>query len=144
MKSIKVSNLGEIRNELNKYKKGKKFDIHQFNQVARLAWLGKVALQPLDPEDPDCKSLLLYVDYPEELAQHFLDTDQELLGHMHIVDGEQGQALVAAGAVVREGFPTFLRPCLEAVGTVSVTFLAIRSATNHALAAAVTRNTSSR
>jgi hypothetical protein len=94
MKSIKVSNLGEIRNELNKYKKGKKFDIHQFNQVARLAWLGKVALQPLDPEDADCKSLLLYVDYPEELAQHFLDTDQELLGHMHIVDGEQGQALV--------------------------------------------------
>lgn len=94
MKSIKVSNLGEIRNELNKYKRGKKLDIHQFNQVARLAWLGKVALQPLDPEDADCKSLLLYVDYPDELARHFLDTDEDLLGHMHIVDGEQGKALV--------------------------------------------------
>jgi hypothetical protein len=46
MKSLKISNLGEIRNELNKYKKGKKFDIHQFNQVARLAWLGKLVIQP--------------------------------------------------------------------------------------------------
>lgn len=93
MKSIKISNLGEIRNELNKYKKGKKFDIHQFNQVARLAWLGKIVLQPLDPEDADCKSYLMYADFPEELAAHFLDLDQDLVGHMHIVDSEQGNAL---------------------------------------------------
>lgn len=93
MKSIKISNLGEIRNELNKYKKGKKFDIHQFNQVARLAWLGKIVLQPLDPQDPECRSYLMYADYPDELAAHFLDIDQDLIGHMHIVDGEQGKAL---------------------------------------------------
>jgi hypothetical protein len=94
MKSIKVSNLGEIRNELNKYKKGKKLDINQFNQVARLAWLGKVAMQPLDPEDPECQSLLLYVQEPDELAAHFLGLDDDLVNHMHILDGEQGKALI--------------------------------------------------
>ncbi len=93
MKSIKVTNLGEIRNELNKYKKGKKFDIHQFNQIARLAWLGKIVMQPLDPQDAECRAYLLYVDYPDALAAHFIDTDQDLIGQMHIVDGEQGDAL---------------------------------------------------
>ena len=68
MKSIKVTNLGEIRNELNKYKKGKKFDIHQFNQIARLAWLGKIVMQPLDPEkkpkvhEPKLNHVGLWVD----------------------------------------------------------------------------------
>jgi hypothetical protein len=94
MKSLKISNLGEIRNELNKYKKGKKFDIHQFNQVARLAWLGKLVMQPLDPEDKECASFLVYADHPDELAAHFLDLDQDLVGQMHIVDGEQGAALI--------------------------------------------------
>lgn len=94
MKSSKVANLGEIRNELNKYKKGKKLDIHQFNQVARLAWLGKIVMQPLDLEDPDCKAFLVYIQEPEELAAHFLDTDQELTGGIHIIDGEQAMAMV--------------------------------------------------
>ncbi len=94
MKSMKIANIGEIRNELNKYKKGKKLDIHQFNQVARLAWLGKVVMQPLDPQDPECKAFLVYIEDPEELAAHFLDTDQELAGAMHIVDGGQAEALV--------------------------------------------------
>lgn len=93
MKSIHLTDIGAIRNELNKYKKGKKFDINQFNQVARLAWLGKITLQPLDPLDPECKSYLLYVDYPDAFVAHFLDTDEELMGHIHIVDGEQGDAL---------------------------------------------------
>ncbi|AOV16498.1 hypothetical protein BJI67_04905 [Acidihalobacter aeolianus] len=93
MKSIKISNLGEIRNELNKYKKGKKFDIHQFNQMARLAWLGKIVMQPLDPLDEKCESFLLYCDYPDEFQSHFLDPDQDLVGQMHIVDGEQALAL---------------------------------------------------
>ena len=93
MKSIKVTNLGEIRNEVNKYKKGKKFDINQFNQIARLAWLGKIVLQPLDPQDPECKAYLLFADYPDELAAHFLDPDHDLVGQMHIVDGQQGDAL---------------------------------------------------
>ncbi|MGM0552811.1 MAG: hypothetical protein ACQETK_03225 [Pseudomonadota bacterium] len=100
MKSMKIANIGEIRNELNKYKKGKKLDIHQFNQVARLAWLGKVVMQPLDPQDAECKAFLVYIEEPEELAAHFLDTDQELTGAMHIVDGEQAGALVE---VLRSG-----------------------------------------
>ena len=94
MKSMKIANIGEIRNELNKYKKGKKLDIHQFNQVARLAWLGKIVMQPLDLEDPDCKSFLVYIQEPEELAAHFLDTDQELTGGIQIIDGEQAMAMV--------------------------------------------------
>jgi hypothetical protein len=94
MKSLKITNIGEIRNELNKYRKGRKFDIHQFNQIARLAWLGRVVMQPLDPQDADCKSFLVYVQEPDELAAHFLDTDQELTGAMHIVDGEQAEALI--------------------------------------------------
>ncbi|WP_018949895.1 hypothetical protein [Thioalkalivibrio sp. ALMg11] len=94
MKSMKIANIGEIRNELNKYKKGKKLDIHQFNQVARLAWLGKIVMQPLDLEDAECKSFLVYIQEPEELAAHFLDTDQELSGGIHIIDGEQAMAMV--------------------------------------------------
>lgn len=93
MKSIHLTDIGAIRNELNKYKKGKKFDINQFNQVARLAWLGKITLQSLDPLDPECRSYLLYTDYPDAFAAHFLDTEEELMGHIHIVDGEQGDAL---------------------------------------------------
>ncbi|MFO8002613.1 hypothetical protein [Thioalkalivibrio sp.] len=100
MKSLKVTNIGEIRNELNKYKRGKKFDIHQFNQVARLAWLGRVVMQPLDPEDPECKSFLIFIQEPDELPAHFLDTDQDLMGAMHIVDGEQAEALIQ---VLRSG-----------------------------------------
>lgn len=94
MKSIKVTDLSQVKNELNKYRKGKKFDINQFNQIARLAWLGKITLQPLDPQDASCQSLLLYADYPDELPGHFLNIDHDLLGHIHIVDGEQGQALI--------------------------------------------------
>lgn len=93
MKSIKVTNLGEIRNELNRYKRGKKFDIPQFNQVARLAWLGRIVMHPLDREDPDCRSFLLYCDFPDEFQGHFVDADQDIVGQMHIVDGEQAEAL---------------------------------------------------
>ncbi|MEJ2631009.1 MAG: hypothetical protein P8011_06940 [Acidihalobacter sp.] len=100
MKSIKVTNLGEIRNELNKYKRGKKFDIHQFNQVARLAWLGKIVMHPLDREDPECKAFMLYCDFPEDFQNHFLDVDQDLVGQMHIVDGEQAEALTR---ILRQG-----------------------------------------
>lgn len=94
MKSIKVTDLGAIKNQLRKYTAGKKFDINQFDQMARLAWLGKLVMQPLDPMDPDCKSLLVYADFPDEMAEHFLRTDDDLLGHMHIVDAEQGEALI--------------------------------------------------
>jgi len=100
MKSIRIENAGAIRNELNKYKHGRKLDISQFNQVARLAWLGKLVLQPLDPEDAECRALLVYAQEPSELAAHVLDVDGDLLGHMHVVDGEQGRALIE---VLRQG-----------------------------------------
>ena len=94
MKGIKVTDVGNLKNEIRKYKKGKKLDINQFNQVARLAWMGKITMQPLDPEDPECEAFLVYVDWPEELPGHFLNTDDDLVGRMHIVDSEQSQALI--------------------------------------------------
>ncbi len=93
-KSIKVTDLGSLKNELRKYKAGVKFDINQFNQIARLAWLGKVVLQPLDPQDPECRAMLLYADEPDGLAAHLVQVEQDLVGRMHIVDGEQAQALI--------------------------------------------------
>lgn len=94
MKTIPISDAASLKNELRKYKKGKKFDINQFNQIARLAWLGKVVMQPLDAEDPENRAILLYAAFPDEFVQHFLSTDNDLIGHMHIVDGEQAQALI--------------------------------------------------
>lgn len=94
MKQIKVTDIGAIKNELRKYKAGKKFDINQFNQIARLAWFGKVTMQPLDPEDPSCKSFLVFADFPDPFIEHFLSTDEDLIGRMHIVDSEQAQALI--------------------------------------------------
>ncbi|TVQ69915.1 MAG: hypothetical protein EA372_11315 [Chromatiaceae bacterium] len=94
MKKIDITNVSDLRNQLNRYRQGKKFDIHQFNQVARLAWLGKVLMQPLDPEDETCKSFLIYVEHPDELVAHCLSPDEDLVGQMHIVDGQQAQALI--------------------------------------------------
>lgn len=94
MKKIDITNISDIRNQLNRYRKGKKFDIRQFNQAARLAWLGKLVMQPLDPEDETCRSFLVYADYPDALATDILDTDEEVIGQMHIVDAEQSEALI--------------------------------------------------
>ncbi len=93
MKNIKVTDVGQIRNELNKYKKGKKLDIRQFNQAARLAWLGKAVMMPLDTEDPDTKSFLVYLDHPDPFSAHFLNFDEDLIGHIFILDAEQAQYL---------------------------------------------------
>ena len=95
MKGIQITDLGALRNELAKYKKGKKLDIRQFNQAARLAWLGKAVLSPLDPEDSECKSWLLYLQRPEGLAEHCLVIDEDLLQYIHILDAEQGEHLAA-------------------------------------------------
>ncbi len=94
MKQIKLTDAGQIRNELNKYRKGRKLDIRQFNQAARLAWLGKAVMMPLEPEDPDTKSFLVYLDHPDALAAHFLNLDEDLVGHIFILDAEQAQYLV--------------------------------------------------
>ena len=100
MKSIKVTDVGQIKNELNKYKKGKKLDIRQFNQVARLAWLGKIVMMPLDLEDPECGSYLLYLEHPDGLAEHFLTLDEDLMSRIHILDAEQGDHIAA---ILKEG-----------------------------------------
>jgi hypothetical protein len=95
MKGIQIADLGALRNELAKYKKGKKLDLRQFNQAARLAWLGRAVLSPLDPEDPACKAWLLYLQRPEGLAEHCLVVDEDLLQYIHILDAEQGAHLAA-------------------------------------------------
>ncbi len=100
MKQIKVTDVGQLKNELNKYKKGKKLDIRQFNQAARLAWLGKIVMSPLDPEDPECGAWLLHLQHPEGLAEHFLTLDEDLMSQIHILDAEQGTYLAE---ILREG-----------------------------------------
>lgn len=90
MKSIKITDVSQVKNELNKYRKGKKLEIRQFNQTARLAWLGKVTMMPLDPEDPEARSYLMYIDFPEGLSAQFLNVDEDLVGRIFIVDAEQG------------------------------------------------------
>lgn len=100
MKHIPITDVHQLRNELNKYKKGVKFDIRQFNQVARLAWLGKVVMMPLDPTDPDTRSFLMYVDHPDPFVAHFVHPDEDLVGRIFIVDAEQGRALAE---IIEEG-----------------------------------------
>jgi hypothetical protein len=104
--NIPVTDVGALKNELRKYKLGKKLDISQFNQAARLAWLGRIALSPLDPEDPDCKAWLLHLERPEGLAGEILEFDPELLGRMHVLDAEQGERLAE---ILREGFESRAR-----------------------------------
>jgi len=94
MKTIKIKEVGSLKNELRKYTAGKKLDINQFDQMARLAWMGKLIFQPLEPTDPNCKSLMVYAEFPTEFQEHFLNTDDDLVGCMHIVDAEQGEALI--------------------------------------------------
>lgn len=105
MKEIKLTDAGQLRNELAKYKKGRKLDIRLFNQVARLAWLGKIVLCPLDPEDPECRAWLLHLEAPEGLAAEIIKVDEDLNGmpfasQIHILDAEQGEALAA---IFKEG-----------------------------------------
>jgi hypothetical protein len=101
MKSLQVTDVGALKNELRKYKHGRKLDIRQFNQAARLAWLGRVTLSPLDPEDAECGAWLLHLERPEGLAGEILQLDEDLLGRMHVLDAEQGAHLVE---IMKEGF----------------------------------------
>jgi hypothetical protein len=99
-KSLSVTDVGALKNELRKYKHGRKLDISQFNQAARLAWLGRIVLSPLDPEDPECRAWLLHLEPPDGLAGEILEFDQELLGRIHVLDAEQGERLAE---ILREG-----------------------------------------
>jgi len=100
-RNISLTDVGALKNELRKYKHGRKLDIRQFNQAARLAWLGRVALSPLDPDDPECGAWLLHLERPEGLAGEVLQLDEDLLGRMHVLDAEQGAHLVE---IMKEGF----------------------------------------
>ena len=116
MKEVKIADLGQIRNQLAKYQKGKKLDIRLFNQVARLAWLGKITLCPLDPEDPACKAWLLHLQPLEGIARELIHVDEDLNGQpfaaqIHILDAEQGAHLAA---IFREGMESRARD-LEAL-----------------------------
>ncbi len=93
MKPMAITDVGRLKNELNKYKKGKKLDIRHFNQAARLAWLGKITLAPLDPQDPQCQAYLLHLAYPEGLDAHLIDLDEDLMSQIHVLDGEQARYL---------------------------------------------------
>ncbi|MFZ5555373.1 MAG: hypothetical protein ACOZDY_01410 [Pseudomonadota bacterium] len=115
MKEIKVTDLSQIKNELARYKKGKKLDIRHFNQVARLAWLGKIVLCPLDPEDPECRAYLLHLQAVDELTAQILTLDDDLngqpfLSRIHILDGEQGDYLAQ---IFREGMADRVRALQE-------------------------------
>lgn len=100
MKSIKVTDVSSIKNELNKYKKGKKLGIGQFNQVARLAWMGKIVMSLLDPEDPENRAWLLHVQDLDGMALNFIEVDEELMAQIHILDAEQGLYLTQ---IMRDG-----------------------------------------
>jgi hypothetical protein len=93
MRDVKLIDVNQLKNELAKYKKGKKLDIRQFNQAARLAWLGKVVLSPLDTDDPECRAWLLHVERPAGLAERLLIVDEDLLSRIHVLDAEQGEYL---------------------------------------------------
>ena len=98
MKEIKITDLGQIKNKLAKYQRGRKLDIRLFNQVARLAWLGKIVLSPLDPEDAECKAYLLYMQPLEGIAREIITLDEDLNGmpfvsQIHVLDAEQGERL---------------------------------------------------
>ena len=99
-KTIPLTDVGALRNELAKYKKGKKLEIRQFNQAARLAWLGRVVLSPLDPEDPDNRAWLLHLERPEGIAAEFVIVDEDLFQRIHVLDAEQGEHLAA---ILRQG-----------------------------------------
>jgi len=99
-KTISITDVGSLRNELAKYRKGKKLDIRQFNQAARLAWLGRIVLSPLDPEDPDNRAWLLHLERPEGIAGELLIVDEDLFQRIHILDAEQGEHLAA---ILRQG-----------------------------------------
>ncbi|ACH84373.1 MULTISPECIES: hypothetical protein [Acidithiobacillus] len=93
MKSIPITDVSSLKNELKKYKMGKKLEIPRFNQLARMAYLGRLVMTPLDPEDPSCKSFLVHIQEPQGLAAHFIDLDEDLQDGILILDSEQSMAM---------------------------------------------------
>jgi hypothetical protein len=99
-KTIPLQDTSSLKNELRKYRKGAKLTIPEFNKVARLAYLGYVVLNPLDPEDPEVDAFLIYIQPPEGLAGHILSVDPDLPDSIRILDSGQGNALAQ---IVQQG-----------------------------------------
>ncbi len=95
MKSIPIADVSSIRNELNRYRKGKKLEIPRFNQLGRMAYLGRLVMSPLDPEDAECQSYLVHVQELQGLAAHFVELDEDLQDAILVLDGEQAMAMAA-------------------------------------------------
>ncbi|OCB03540.1 hypothetical protein BBC27_07395 [Acidithiobacillus ferrivorans] len=93
MKSIPITDVSSLKNELKKYKMGKKLEIPRFNQLARMAYMGRLVMTPLDPEDPSCKSFLVHIQETQGLAAHFIDLDEDLQDTILILDSEQSMAM---------------------------------------------------
>ena len=93
MKSIPITDVSSLKNELKKYKMGKKLEIPRFNQLARMAYMGRLVMTPLDPEDPSCNSFLVHVQAPQGLAAHFIELDEDLQEGILILDSEQSMAM---------------------------------------------------
>lgn len=100
MKTIQLTDVGALKNELNKYRKGKKLEIPRFNQLARLAYLGRLVMTPFDLEDPSVESYLVHVMPPEGMAAHFIDLDEDLQDAILILDAEQAKAIIE---ILRQG-----------------------------------------
>ena len=93
MKTIPIADVSTLKNELNKYKKGKKLEIPRFNQLARMGYLGRLIMTPLDPEDPACKSYLVHIQEPQGLAAHFIELDEDLAPIVERAHGPPGRAV---------------------------------------------------
>jgi hypothetical protein len=113
-KTIPLQDTGALKNELRKFQKGEKLTIQDFNKIARLAYFGFIVLTPLDPEDDNVTSYLMYIQPPEGLPATQLDIDEDMPDSIRILDGEQGDAIAD---VIRQGVRDRLDHIQKVVGT---------------------------
>ncbi|HKJ71881.1 MAG TPA: hypothetical protein VKA55_09040 [Gammaproteobacteria bacterium] len=113
-KTIPLQDTGALKNELRKFQKGEKLTIQDFNKIARLAYFGFIVLTPLDPEDDNVTSYLMYIQPPEGLPATQLDIDEDMPDSIRILDGEQGDAIAD---VIRQGVRDRLDHIQRVAGT---------------------------
>jgi len=99
-KTIPLQDTGALKNELRKFQKGQKLTIQDFNKIARLGYYGFIVLTPLDHEDDNVTSYLMYIQPPEGLPATQLEVDEDMPDSIRILDGEQGDAIAD---VIRQG-----------------------------------------
>ncbi|HKL77283.1 MAG TPA: hypothetical protein VJ985_02800 [Gammaproteobacteria bacterium] len=99
-KTIPMQDTSTLKNELRRFQKGQKLTIQEFNKVARLAYFGYIVLSPLDPDDEDVTSYLMYIQPPEGLPATQLSVDEDMPDSIRILDSEQGNAVAD---VIRQG-----------------------------------------